>query len=59
VVNDTDYTAVDGVELSCKDGCGVAVPVRKYLVINRVSKSYYVVLFGAIRIAETQVAETV
>jgi len=37
VVNNVDYTAVDGVELSCTDGCGVAVPVRKDFV-NRVSK---------------------
>ena len=59
VVSDVDYTAVHGVEFSCEDGCGVAVPVRKDLVINKVSKSYSVVLFGAIRIAESHVAETV
>ena len=60
VVNNIDYTVVDGMELSCKDGRGVAVPVRKDLVINRVGKLIYsVVLFGAIRIVESHVAETV
>jgi len=38
MVNDVDYTAEDGVEVSCKDGCGAVVSVRKDLVINRVSK---------------------
>jgi len=49
VVNDVDYTAVDGVGLSCKDRCGVVVPVRKDLVINRVSKSYSVALLITLR----------
>jgi len=34
VVSDIDYTAVNGSEFSCKDGCGVAMPVRNDLVIN-------------------------
>ena len=58
VVIDVDYKAVDGMEFSCKDGRRVAVPVRKDLFINKMSKSYSVVLFGAIRIAESHVVET-
>jgi len=46
-------------ELSYKDGCGVPVLVRNDLLINRVSKSYSVILFGAIHIAESYVAEKV
>ena len=59
MVHDVDYTALDGMELSCKDECEVAVPVRKDVVINKVSKSYSVVSFAASRIAGSHVAQTV
>ena len=53
MVNDIDYTAVDGMGLRCKVGFGVAVPMRRDLVTIRVRKLYSVVLPGAIRIAES------